>query len=222
MGLYHSPNLVTDNLVLCLDAANVRSYPGSGTSWYDLSGYGNTCSWNATPTFNTTYFTFNGTTHYGTITNASSLDFSVEQTILIVMKHSYTSGRKNPWDQAYGGYGTWTHEEGDSINCYYGDSGSNSQPYTSINSSTTSRNVWNFMCTTRNTSEAKWYVNETNISSASNPYGILTSTSANIRIGLGYAGYWQGDMAMVLAYNIALTASQVSQNYNALRARFGV
>ena len=41
MGLSHSPSIVTDGLVLCLDAANPRSYPGSGTSWLDLSGQGN-------------------------------------------------------------------------------------------------------------------------------------------------------------------------------------
>ena len=40
MGLRHSPKIVTDGLVLCLDAANVKSYPGSGDTWYDLSGNG--------------------------------------------------------------------------------------------------------------------------------------------------------------------------------------
>jgi hypothetical protein len=41
MTLTHSPKLVTDGLVLCLDAANPKSYPGSGTTWTDLSGNGN-------------------------------------------------------------------------------------------------------------------------------------------------------------------------------------
>ena len=41
MGLSHSPKIVTDGLVVCLDAANKRSYPGSGTTWTDLSGNGN-------------------------------------------------------------------------------------------------------------------------------------------------------------------------------------
>ena len=50
MGLSHSPNIVTDGLVLCLDAANPRSYPGSGTSWLDLSGQGNNGTLNG-PTF---------------------------------------------------------------------------------------------------------------------------------------------------------------------------
>jgi len=41
MALAHSPRIVTDGLVLCLDAGNAKSYPGSGTTWTDLSGNGN-------------------------------------------------------------------------------------------------------------------------------------------------------------------------------------
>ena len=52
MALIHSPIIVTDGVVLCLDAANVRSYPGSGTSWFDLSGNGRTAIYNGTPTYN--------------------------------------------------------------------------------------------------------------------------------------------------------------------------
>ena len=50
MGVDYNPKIVTNGLVLCLDAANVKSYPGSGTTWIDLSGNGN----NGTLT-NTTY-----------------------------------------------------------------------------------------------------------------------------------------------------------------------
>ena len=38
MSLSHSPKIVTDGLVFCLDAANPRSYPKSGTTWSDLKG----------------------------------------------------------------------------------------------------------------------------------------------------------------------------------------
>jgi hypothetical protein len=41
MGFFRGPNIVRDGLVLALDAASPRSYPGSGTTWYDLSGNGN-------------------------------------------------------------------------------------------------------------------------------------------------------------------------------------
>ena len=41
MAFSRGPNVVTDGLVLALDAANTKSYPGSGTTWYDLSGNNN-------------------------------------------------------------------------------------------------------------------------------------------------------------------------------------
>jgi hypothetical protein len=222
MAQVFGPTIVRNGLVLALDAADKKSYPGSGTTWYDISGNNNNCVWGSTPTFNTKYFTFNGSSNYGTVTNNSSLNFSENQTVMIVMRHTYTSGRKNPWDQAYGGYGTWTHEQGVNINYYYGDAGSNTTPYTSLNSGTTSTGVWNMMCITRNPSTVTWYKNQTLADTAANPYDALLYTSANITIGSGYAGYWEGDMALVLAYTRCLTSSEIIKNYNALKTRFGL
>jgi hypothetical protein len=42
MSYYNGPKAVTDGLTVCLDAANTKSYPGSGTAWYDLTGNGYT------------------------------------------------------------------------------------------------------------------------------------------------------------------------------------
>lgn len=53
MGLTHSPIGPSDGLVLCLDTANRRSYPGSGTNWFDLSGNGNHGVLTNGPTLNT-------------------------------------------------------------------------------------------------------------------------------------------------------------------------
>lgn len=52
MGLAHSPRIVTNGLVLCLDAGNTKSYPGSGTTWKDLSGNGCDATLTNGPTFN--------------------------------------------------------------------------------------------------------------------------------------------------------------------------
>ena len=41
MGIGYNASIVTDDLILCLDAGNVKSYPGSGTTWTDLTGYQN-------------------------------------------------------------------------------------------------------------------------------------------------------------------------------------
>jgi hypothetical protein len=56
MGLTHSPSIVQDNLLFCLDAANKRSYPGSGSNWYDISGNNR----HGTPLSAPTYYSDNG------------------------------------------------------------------------------------------------------------------------------------------------------------------
>ena len=64
MALAHNPRIVTDGLVLCLDAGNPKSYPGTGTSWYDLSKTGAVATAVNGPTFNTDKFYFDGTNDY--------------------------------------------------------------------------------------------------------------------------------------------------------------
>jgi hypothetical protein len=150
------------------------------------------------------------------------MNFASAQTLQIVMRHTYTSGRRNPWDQAYGGYGTWTHEQGDSITQFYGNAGSNNNPYVGVSSPATPRSVWSVLCAVRSTTEFKWYLNGSLSNTSSNPYGVLANTPANINIGYGYAGFWQGDMAMVTAYTRALTDAEVAQNFNAIRGRFNL
>lgn len=226
MATIYSPNLVTRGIKLLLDASNSKSYPGSGSTWSDLSGNSNNCAWNAIPTFNTSgslsYFTFNGSTHYGTITNSDSLNFSQAQTLIMVLRHTYTSGRKNPWNQAYAGYGTWTHENGSNMSGYFGDGGGDNSPYIGPGSAATPTSTWYVIGSVRDTSTYKWYMNGSLSSTTAHSYFNLATTSANILIGYGYAGYWQGDMAMVISYTTALSDEEMSQNYTALRKRLGL
>ena len=75
MSLSHSPKIVRENLSLLLDPANTKSYPGTGTDWFDLSGNANHATLTATPTFSCGTVTWNGTTQYATITaNQTSLN----------------------------------------------------------------------------------------------------------------------------------------------------
>lgn len=223
MGVSYNSSIVTSGLILCLDAKNPRSYSGSGSTWYDVSGNGYNCVFGSTPTWNSAgYFTFNGTSNYGTITNSPAISWASAQTVLIVMNHNITTGRQNTWNQAYGGYGTWTHESGSYINYYYGNAGTDNTPYTNLGSGSTPVNTWYGMCITRDTSNVNWYQNATNQSTMANPYGTLATTAASITIGSGYAGYWTGNISMILAYTRALTSAEVTQNYNAYRGRYGI
>ena len=64
------PQIVTDGLVLNLDAGNSASYPGSGTTWSDLSGNGRTATINGSPTFTNGYFDITGDTTYISLSNS--------------------------------------------------------------------------------------------------------------------------------------------------------
>jgi len=68
MALAHSPKIVTNGLVLCLDAGNPKSYPGSGSSWVDVTGNGYNATLINSPTYdsNVGFISFNGTNQYAT------------------------------------------------------------------------------------------------------------------------------------------------------------
>ena len=171
-------------------------------------------------------FSFNGTSDYLTIPfNASLFTFNNEQTIIIWMKNnSPSAARRNPYDQAYAGGGTITHENDTNFNYYYGTQGGNGTPYTSITSSfSVVVGETAMICLTRNTSTLSWYKNGVLSNSTANPYGgtVVTGTN-NIRIGTGYAGYFGGNLYNVQLYNRALSAAEVKQNFNALRGRYGL
>ena len=168
-------------------------------------------------------FSFSGSDSI-TLPNIATYDFSSEQTIEIWLKPTENDAtRRNPYNQAYGGYGTWTHEPSGAFNYYYGDSGINNIPYIGHSSSfTVNQNEIACVCTTRNTSESWWYKNGVADTQYSHSYANLTATAANILIGTGYAGGYIGDIYSVKIYNRALSAAEVRQNFSAIRGRYGI
>jgi hypothetical protein len=226
-GAYYG-GIVKNGLILDLDAAKKDSYPKAGTTWTDISGNKNNGTLINGPTFdnrNGGSIVFDGSNDYVSVSyNATSMAaWSTAQTVIFWEYHDFTTGRRNIWNQAYGGYGTWTCEGGNSISYYYGNSGTDNSPYTFLASPTISTGRWNMLVITRDVSQVKWYVNNNNVTTMSNPYGVLANTTTNINIGNGYTGTpWVGRIAIVQAYNRALTAAEVSQNYNALKGRFGL
>jgi hypothetical protein len=190
----------------------------------DLTG-NNTITTNSLTYASDGTFSFNGTSNSLTIPfNASKFTFNSEQTIIIWMKNqSPSSARRNPYDQAYGGAGTITHENDTAFNYYFGTAGSNTSPYTNLSSSFgVVIGELAMICVTRNASTVSWYKNGVFSNSMVNPYGasVVTGTN-NITIGSGYAGAFGGNIYTVQLYNRALSAAEVKQNYNAYRGRYG-
>lgn len=205
---------VTDDLVLYYDPSNITSYPGTGNKLYDLSGKGNDATLYNSPVISGGFITWNGSNEYAQVNyNSSMAGWNTEQTVVMWLKHNISSGRRNPWDQAYGGYSTWTHEHGGKINNYFGDAGRNSHPYVGYGSNSIPKNVWNLVATTRNTSQHKWYLNGAVTHTRNHNFGTLTTDTNRVRIARGYAGYWQGKMGPVMAYDRALSADEITSLY---------
>lgn len=182
----------------------------------------NTLTVNSLTYANNGTFSFNG--GHITVPNIAAYDFSAAQTIEIWLKPNENDAtRRNPYNQAYGGYGTWTHEPSGAFNYYYGDAGINGEPYLGHTSGfTVAQNEVACVCTTRDTSKSVWYKNGAYNNETSHSYGTLTATAADILIGMGYSAAYLGDIYAVKIYNRALTASEILQNYNALRGRYGI
>ena len=224
--------IVTDGIVLCLDAANVKSYPGTGTTWYDLSGNGNDATLSGTgfSSNNMGCITFDGTNDYGYIStlNLPSRPF----TLSVWIRHeSDISG-----SQSY--MGQYTSDSGNNGLLYFqkrntspqhafkiGVRANNSEDQTELNATVTATlNVWYNLCVVTSSSDIKYYINGELDSTLSNS-NTLATRSGNFIIGASYwannlSDWFKGKMSSAMIYSNALTAAEVNQNYYALKVRY--
>lgn len=229
-SVHVNPTIIKSGLVLLLDAANSKSYPGSGTTWTDLSGNGNNGT-NANMTFeslNGGIFDF-ATNSVSTIPNSDSLNSPVTGlTIEAVVNFNGNSAdfifeKGNVNSQ----YSLFSH--GSDIvfrTVHDGDGTYNSLILQKANANPPILNgVFNHIVGTWNGSLKRLVVNGNSISSSSKS-GNLVTTSAGAAVGRfggtssGY--FFDGKIALVRVYNQGLTVSQIRQNFQALRQRFGV
>ncbi len=220
-------DLVTNNISLFLDAGNTNSYPGSGTTWTDLSGYGNTGTLTNGPTFNSANggsIVFDGSDDYVNISNASILN-NGSQTINIWFLYTSIPGNgvsvmgKHDSLGSYSGYNMYLYAG--SVGCQF-KNGSG----TDVGSLGTvmSANTWTLI-TMKFTigGTMTLYKNGSKISTTS--LGSLSIVSQPLRIGRSVDTYWSalpGRVASVQIYSRELSDDEVLQNFNVTRARFGV
>jgi len=232
MAGHGGPDLVQDGLVFAVDAADKNSYPGSGTTWYDLSGNGNngTLSAAAIGTDIPGVMDFNGSDEY--ITTGYNLGSSVTQLTLgtWIKVDTYTNdgdtialGDSSAGTGAcYLGLGT---SGGNSVDWrfYTGAFVDETQTYTS------STDWVHYVGTYEQDSgqgRMKIYANGVFVESAlgGDTSGIDFSGGKNVRIGVstGDDDFFDGKINVVQIYNRSLSAKEISQNFNAQRSRFGV
>lgn len=235
MALFHSPGLITDGLTLCLDAANSKSYPGSGTTWTDLV---QNLTFNSAGTITpfgtvggTSALTFNGSGYWVCNSGFSNVNLGGDCTIILMLYEVGHSVRKTIFEKAGTIYQSYeqeiamTWEVGQDISWY---SRYNTYDYGGTSACTT--NAWNMMAikmSTGLTTAARTGFYSKNGSPWVSNYFSRSSTalvaSGEIRVGTGYAGTVDnGSIAMVICYNRMLTDDEIFRNYAALRGRFSI
>ena len=234
MGLSHSPKIVTDGLVLCLDAANKRSYPGTGTVWTDLVG-GNSGTLTNGPTFssdNGGSIVADGTNDY-ILANSTSLNSSFPSTSVSHFIWVYPiGGGQIVVELGQTAINTGWHDSNIEISSAGAFSFStwHGSLTNKVVSSNQSFNTWYHVGFTYGGTTLTAYINGISIGTTSftrsAPYNSGYQTHyalfAISATHMGTFGYGQGKAGNFMVYNRALTADEVRQNYNTTRGRFGL
>jgi hypothetical protein len=225
MAFTYSPKIVTDGLVFAVDAANKKSYPGSGTTWKDLSGNGNDGTLINGPTFdsgNGGSIMFDGANDIVegnsniSIFNVGGGAHSVEW----YTKYNNHSDYPTVWDLRFGTDIHWNDYINpiDSYRMYAYPGG----PVRLSDSSIEINRWYHFIFSCEgNGNNFSFYIN--GILDYTAGWNRTYGNSTKYRIGGNNSSRrLNGNIPIIKFYNKALSASEVSQNYNALKSRFGL
>jgi Concanavalin A-like lectin/glucanases superfamily len=211
-----SLGVITTGLILYVDAGNTSSYPGSGTTWTDLSAAGNNATLNGSTPFNSSGNTSSLTFVSGYAATGAILPAAAYTKIAIFkVSGSYyniISGGVTSSDHAFWGAGT-----------QYLQSGHNGSWSTISSSVTTPLDQWVFGAVSFNTSTGwRLYLNQNSVVTNSNT-STFSPTPAVVEIGAYQNGTnLNGQVAATLIYNRVLTDAEVSQTYSYYQSRFSL
>jgi len=229
-----APKIITSGLVLHLDAAQKRSYSGTGTVWTDLSGNGNNGTLVNSPTFNSANggsIVFDGTNDYVEVPYNSSLapTTAISFGCVAYLANWNSSGLKKLVSKTEsGGYSMAINLPVSKLSGYVFAGGAyliNTYDLSLISSG------WHIIMNTFDGRYFKMYLDAVNVSTV-DVGSILTigySVNNSLIIGaeagssnLAAGDYFNGNISTVQIYNRALSAAEVLQNYNATKSRFGL
>jgi hypothetical protein len=217
-------NIVTNGLVLYLDAANYLSYTSGSTTWRDLSPSNISGSLINGPTFSSTNagsIVFDGVDDF--VNCGTQIDLSQYSAFSVnvwVNSRSLT-GSKSAFAFANNPSSTgWQHWIGTYGNNFYVEMRSGGSDR-ALSASGVILNTWSHITTVWNGTTLFLYVN--GVERTSTAASAITNTVKTLYIGYfpGYA-VWDGFVSNTQIYNRALSASEILQNYNATKARFGL
>jgi hypothetical protein len=237
MGINSGPDIVEDGLVLCLDAGNRRSYPGTGTGWFDLSGNGYDFNVSASA-----YSTSDGIDHMNfegsfgiakRIVGGSLTDMPTfaNATICVFSEVITPTNWRTMLRGAANDHQVIIQSGTNDLGMYDNDGGNFIDSTFNIDSIPNYDTKFNYMCWRLSQSSPYYqfqYNNDTTVYSITNVNSTFNNGFCCIggfhefnAITTSASQYW-GKMAYFSYYNRHLSSEEISQNFNALRGRFGI
>tara|TARA_B100002019_G_scaffold153795_1_gene132574 strand:- start:161 stop:880 length:720 start_codon:yes stop_codon:yes gene_type:complete len=238
MGLSHSPLIVTDGLLICLDAANKKSYPGSGNEWYDLSGNKYHMSLKNSPSFTTfngaACFDLDGSNDYGscdgTISGSTSATVSNlgvggtnEKTVVCVAVIDDSVGSSQGGLFDLGNAGSTGRHYCLRLNSNFARFRAQFWSTPDYDFNYDGRAIWTMYSVVYGSDKiGKTYGNDgVLLGNDGGAYNLATSGSRAFEMGRYNGGsYFGGKVSQYLVYNKALTPEEIQQNYRAIRGRY--
>jgi hypothetical protein len=213
--------IVTDDLILLLDAGNKQSYPGSGTTWFDISGKENdvtmtNATWNSNG-----YWLFDGVSDYGIISSLNGFTNTTNATVFCIFRSSMTG------NGSLLGFGTeaantndiyqWTTNNRHGLNTWNSDSWGVENVVTA-NSTANIAATYQFKFGGSNKEGFNMFINgqeqtETQVA------GTTLDRTRSTQFGIGLNGWrtsaqtWNGRIYYLAVYNDSVTTAKALQNY---------
>ena len=219
--------IVTSGLLLYADAA--YGYSGSGTTWNDMSSVNNTGTLINSPTWTQPgsggYFSFNGSYQLSQYNSNLFNTAYTGKTVFIAARMNNSA-----WTPGVAQYRCMFGSTGgnrnfnfymyhDASNLYYLHFSATSGTLSNVISVTT--NTWYIFAITQSSTTVSYYLNNSLVNAISGQTlgQYLTTTNENIAVS---DNYWYGDIGFCAIYSKELTTNELTQNYNAIRGRFGL
>jgi len=225
-----TPSIITDGLVLNLDAGDTSSYPGTGTDWFDLTSNDNDGVLVNGPTYltdNGGVISFDGVNDYVDFNNEFNVvnnvtvcawvksDNTTQTTI--IGKYEYSTNNRS-WYM-----GTYTN--GSSLQVILSSNGSTFNRYLGGN---ISDGQWHHVSFSFSSGDVKLYIDSVEQSITqigTNIINSLHSFSGGIEVGSvsgGVGNFFNGEISNTKVYSKVLTNNEIQQNYNSTKSRFGL
>ena len=238
MSVAYNSSIVSDSLVLCLDAANAKSYPGSGTTWTDMSGSLNHGTLVNTPTYNANgTFGFDYTqTEYVSFANTNSLMFlNLNQYTLESWIYPTIDPGPSNWTGVFNRESTDVGAVRDGYNMFIVQTGGTNIYFsterfaggTTVSASetvanTSVLNIWHHVVSTFDGANVRFYRNGVLKSTSATTSNNITNNIQTLQVGQRGGQYFRGLISNCRIYKRALTNEEILKNFNAIRGRFGI